>query len=107
MKILFDQGVPARSGMVHAMVTSIDKAGRIAIPKAVRAAARLEPGAAVEIRVVSGRVEIEPVPLEVSLEQRDPLVVAVPHQQQPILKQSMVEDTMAEVRGTGTAKESS
>lgn len=93
--------------MVHAMVTTIDKAGRIVIPKAVRVAARLEPGTAVEFRVVSGRVEIEPVPLEVSLEQHGPLVVAVPPRQQPILKQSMVENTMAEVRGTGTAKEAS
>jgi len=89
------------------MVTTIDKAGRIVIPKAVRAAARLEPGAAVEFRVVSGRVEIEPVPLKVSLEQHGALVVAVPRQQQPILKQSMVEDTTAAVRGTGTAKDAS
>lgn len=56
---------------------------------------------------VEQRVEIEPVPLKVSLERRGPLVVAVPRQQQPILKQSMVEDTTAEVCGTGTAKETS
>ncbi len=89
------------------MVTTIDKAGRIVIPKAIRVAARLEPGATVELRVVSGRVEIEPAPLKVRLEQHGPLVVAVPRQQQPILKQSTVEDTTAEVRSPGTAKESS
>lgn len=93
--------------MVRAMVTTMDKAGRIVIPKAVRAEARLEPGAAVEIRVVSGRIEIEPVPVKVSLEQHGHLVVAVPRQQQPVLKQSMVEDTTAEVRIAGTAKEAS
>ena len=59
------------------------------------------------IAMVEQSVEIEPVPVEVSLERHGPLVVAVPRQQQPILKQSMVEDTTAEVRGTGTGKEAS
>lgn len=85
------------------MTSTIDKAGRIVIPKAIRDAARLKPGTRVGFRVISGRVEIEPVPLEVTLEQRGPLVVAVPSQQQPVLKASTVERTIDVVRDRGTA----
>ncbi|MDE2927836.1 MAG: AbrB/MazE/SpoVT family DNA-binding domain-containing protein [Acidobacteriota bacterium] len=86
------------------MKSTIDKAGRIVIPKPIRDAARLKPGTRVGFRVISGRVEIEPVPLEVTLEQRGPLVVAVPSQQQPVLKASTVERTIDVVRDRGTAK---
>lgn len=89
------------------MNSTIDKAGRIVIPKAIRDAARLKPGTRVGFRVISGRVEIEPVPLDVTLEQRGPLVVAVPSQQQAVLKASTVERTIDVVRDRGTAKESS
>lgn len=89
------------------MNSTIDKAGRIVIPKAIRDAARLEPGTRVGFRLVSGRVEIEPVPLEVTLEQRGPFVVAVPSQDQPVLKTSTVERTMDLVRDRGAAKEAS
>lgn len=53
----------------------------------------------------SERVEIEPVPLEITLEQCGPLVVAVPNQDQPALKGSEVERTMDVVRDRGVAKE--
>ena len=74
------------------------------IPKAIRDAARLEPGTRVRFRVISGRVEIEPIPLEVTLEQRGPLVVAVSSQDQPALKASTVERTLDMVRDCGAAK---
>ena len=86
------------------MNSTIDKAGRIVIPKAIRDAARLEPGTRVRFRVVSGRVKIEPMPLEVTFEQRGPLVVAVPSQDQPDLKASTVDRTMDMVRNRGVAR---
>lgn len=86
------------------MSSTFDKAGRVVIPKAIRDAAQLEPGTRVGFRVVSGRVEIEPVPLEVKLEQRGPLIVAVPIQDQPILNASTVERTMDMVRDRGAAE---
>ena len=86
------------------MSSTIDKAGRVVIPKAIRDAARLKPGTRVRFRVVSGRVEIEPVPLEVTLEQRGSLVVSVPSQDQPALKASTVERTMDVVHDRGAAK---
>ena len=84
------------------MNATIDKAGRLVVPKAIRDAARLEPGTRVRFRVVSGRIEIEPVPLAVALEQEGNFVVAVPRRSPPALKASVVEDTTEAVRGSGT-----
>lgn len=42
------------------MRTTIDAAGRIVIPKAIRDAAGLFPGSELEIEVRDGRIEIEP-----------------------------------------------
>lgn len=53
----------------------------------------------------SERVEVKPVPLEITLEQRGPVVAAVPNQDQPALKGSEVECTMDMVRDSGVAKE--
>lgn len=53
----------------------------------------------------SERVEIKPVPLEITLEQRGPLVVAVPNQDQPALEGSEVECTMDMVRDREVAKD--
>ena len=80
------------------MNSTIDKAGRIVVPKAIRTAARLVPGTAINFRLVSGRVEIEPAPLAVSLERRGHLVVAVPNRKLPVLAEPEVEDTIAALR---------
>ena len=84
--------------MLYAMNSTIDKAGRIVVPKAIRVAARLEPGTEISFRLVSGRVEMEPAPLTVSLERRGHLVVAVPNRKLPVLAESGVEDTIAALR---------
>ena len=84
--------------MLYAMNSTIDKAGRIVVPKAIRVAARLEPGTEISFRLVSGRVEMEPAPLTVSLERRGHLVVAVPNRKLPVLAESEVEDTIAALR---------
>lgn len=42
------------------MQTTIDSAGRIVIPKAIRDDAGLEPGTELEIEFRDGRIEIEP-----------------------------------------------
>ena len=81
------------------MNATIDKAGRLVVPKAIREAAQLEPGTQVRFRVVSGKVEIEPVPLEVTLERRGRFVVAVPSGARTTLEASVVDETIAEVRG--------
>ncbi|WP_420634283.1 AbrB/MazE/SpoVT family DNA-binding domain-containing protein [Candidatus Palauibacter sp.] len=80
------------------METTIDKAGRVVVPRAVREAARLHPGTRVRFRVRDGRIEIEPVPLDVSLERRGSAVVAVPRGGRPVLTASEVDETAAGLR---------
>ena len=80
------------------MNSTIDKAGRIVVPKPIRTVARLEPGTEVSFRLVSGRVEMEPAPLTVSLERRGHLVVAVPNRELPALAVSEFEDIIAALR---------
>ena len=94
--------------MIVTMNATIDKAGRLVVPKAIREAAQLGPGTEVRFRVVSGKVEIEPVPLEVALERRGRFVVAVPCGTHTTLKASVVDETIAEVRsGIGADNEAS
>lgn len=80
------------------METTIDKAGRLVVPKSVREAARLRPGTRLRFRVREGRVEIEPVPLNVALERRGSAVVAIPRGEQPVLTTAEVEETTARLR---------
>ena len=80
------------------METTIDKAGRLVVPKAVREASRLYPGTRVRFRVQNGRVEIEPVPLEVSLERRGGAMVAVPREGRRVLTAAEVDETTANLR---------
>ena len=86
------------NGIVCAMKTTIDKAGRLVVPKAVREAARLRPGTRVRFRVREGRIEIEPVPLDVALERHGSAVVAVPRGERPALTVADVEETTARLR---------
>src|SRR3989304_3100937 len=76
--------------MIHGMKSTIDRAGRIVVPKSIRDAARLTPGTPLDIRVVGGHLEIEPVPVPVKLERRGKLLVAVPQTKQPPLTASEV-----------------
>ena len=60
------------------MITTIDAAGRLVIPKEVRREAGLQPGMPLQVRWRDGRIEIEPAPLAVELQRRGHLTVAVP-----------------------------
>lgn len=88
-----------KNGIDITMETTIDKAGRLVVPKAVREASHLAPGTRVRFQVRDGRIEIEPVPLDVSLERRGSVVVAVPQKAQAVLTAAEVEETTADLRG--------
>lgn len=92
-----------RNGMITAMKTTIDKAGRLVVPKAVREACRLRPGTRVRFRVSDGRIEIEPVPMDVTLKRRGSIVVAVPREGRPVLTAAEVDDTTASLRTRGSS----
>ncbi len=80
------------------MRTTIDRAGRIVVPKALRRAAGLEAGSEVEIRATDGRIEMEPAPLDVRLERKGGVVVAVPARAVPRMAAGVVDDTIASLR---------
>ena len=80
------------------MVTTMDSAGRLVIPREIRREAGLEPDTPLEVRWRDGVIEIEPQPLTVKLEKRGRLLVAVPRTKVPALTTDMVERTRRKVR---------
>lgn len=80
------------------MRTTIDKAGRVVVPKAMRDALGLQGGEILEIVLVDGRLEIEAPPTPVRLEERDGHWVAVPERPLPPLTQELVRDTLERIR---------
>ncbi|MEJ7797118.1 MAG: AbrB/MazE/SpoVT family DNA-binding domain-containing protein [Solirubrobacteraceae bacterium] len=80
------------------MIITIDKAGRIVVPKALRDALEMHAGAALEIAAVDGCLEIRPVPTVVRLEQRDGVLVAVPQRPLPPLTVDQVRATLEQTR---------
>jgi AbrB family looped-hinge helix DNA binding protein len=80
------------------MKSSIDSAGRIVIPKALRQALDLKPGQPLEIRAGDGRLEIEVAPTPVKLLKRGKGVVAVPATTLPKLTADQVRETIERIR---------
>jgi AbrB family looped-hinge helix DNA binding protein len=60
---------------MNAMKTTIDKAGRVVIPKEIRRKAGLIPGTELEVRCRDGVVELEPVPVPYELRREGPFLV--------------------------------
>ena len=86
-------------GTVDTMKTSIDKAGRIVIPKAIREAAGLTPGMELDIRCEDGRIEIEPAAVPVKLVRRPGgMLVAVPLEPVEPLPHEVLQRTLDELR---------
>ncbi len=80
------------------MRTTIDSAGRIVVPKAIREELALYGGQEVEVTTVDGRIEIE-VPLTpMHMERRGGHLVAVPDVPLPPLTDEIVRETMEKLR---------
>lgn len=80
------------------MITTIDSAGRIVVPKSIRDALALKPGQPLEIRAADGRLEIEAAATPLSLQKRGKGVVAVPEAPLPELTAAEVRDTLERIR---------
>ena len=85
-------------GMINAMKSTIDAAGRIVVPKLLRDALGLKPGQPLEIRAGDGRLEIEIATTPMKLKKRGKGVVAVPAAELPALTAEQVRDTLERVR---------
>ena len=86
------------SGMGDAIVTTIDSAGRVVIPKAIREEVDLEPGTSLRIEVVDGRIEIVPEPRSVRIVAKGRIRVAVPSDPSEALTDSLVGKTRESIR---------
>jgi AbrB family looped-hinge helix DNA binding protein len=80
------------------METTIDSAGRIVVPKAIRQLLGLTAGQKLEIRAGDGRLEIEIAPTPMKLHVRGKGVVAVPEGPLPALTSGQVRDALERVR---------
>ena len=80
------------------MKATLDTAGRLVVPKALRQAVGLKPGLPLEIRAGDGRLEIEIAPTPMRLKKRGEGVVAVPEEELPALTAEQVRETLERVR---------
>ena len=87
--------------MKNAIQTTIDSAGRLVLPKAVREEAGILPGMSLRVSVREGRIEIEPAPRQVRIVQKGPLRIAEPLEEGPALSGETVEQVRREVRERG------
>jgi AbrB family looped-hinge helix DNA binding protein len=80
------------------MRTTIDVAGRVVVPKALRDELGLRGGEELEVSVRDGRLELEPPPLPMHLERRGGLLVAVPDAAVVPLTTTLVRETLERTR---------
>jgi len=80
------------------MISTIDSAGRLVIPKEIREEAQLEPGAPLQITFRDGHVEIEPAPREVRIVRKGRVSVVVPVEPGEPLTLATVNETIDRLR---------
>lgn len=80
------------------MRTTIDGAGRIVVPKAIRDAMGLDAGRAVDVTFADGRIEIEIAPAKVHIERGGMLPVIRAEEDLPPLTDDIIRETLEATR---------
>ncbi|MGL4743177.1 MAG: AbrB/MazE/SpoVT family DNA-binding domain-containing protein [Phycicoccus sp.] len=80
------------------MRTTIDPAGRLVVPKALRDAMGLEAGRAIEVTFADGRLEIELAPADVTVDTSEQLPRIRTSDEAPALRDSDVRRTLESTR---------
>ena len=80
------------------MITTIDRAGRLVIPKPLRERAGLHPGVKLNVEYRDGRIEIEPAREPVKLVKHGSVLVATRPEGTPRLTNEEVLDTVRSLR---------
>ncbi|MCP3981237.1 MAG: AbrB/MazE/SpoVT family DNA-binding domain-containing protein [bacterium] len=81
------------------MITTMDAAGRLVVPKAIREEAGLRPGEPLEVTVHDGRVEIVTAPRQVRIRERNGIRIAEPAGSYETLSEQTVRKTRDRLRG--------
>jgi AbrB family looped-hinge helix DNA binding protein len=78
---------------------TIDRAGRVVVPKPMREQLGLMPGQEIEIRVRDGKIlEIEPISVPMHVERRGRVAVIVPDEPVPVMTADEVREVMERQR---------
>jgi len=80
------------------MKSTIDAAGRIVVPKALRDALGWSAGLELELRARDGLLEVVVAPTDVRLTKRGKGIVAVPAEELPPLTPDQVRETLERLR---------
>ncbi|MPV38684.1 AbrB/MazE/SpoVT family DNA-binding domain-containing protein [Georgenia subflava] len=80
------------------MRTTIDAAGRIVVPKALRDAMGLTAGRVIDVVFTDGRIEIDLPPAEVTVAGDEGMPRLVPTDDLPALTDEQVRDTLESTR---------
>ena len=77
---------------------TIDSAGRLIVPKAIREEAGVLPGVPLRITLHEGRIEIEPAPRKIRIIEKGGLHVAIPQEESTTLTEDTVHKTLHQIR---------
>jgi AbrB family looped-hinge helix DNA binding protein len=80
------------------MRASIDSAGRIVVPKALRDALGVRPGQELDVHLIDGRLVIEVAATTMRLKRRRKALTAVPLPKLPPLTADQVRETLDAIR---------